>query len=158
MTDKEIIQALKDNDVAFGLMPSEMQVIAKEIGQSEFSMYMKDNTWMRCGHVNNFYDSIVTDQTYRLSPEYEAPEPEVVECEVFEQGDQLYYDYGKTGTLKVFCATANPDFIGFLAEGWLTGRQYKNKATGGIEESILLCDLNDYEVLIPTHCLFRSKK
>jgi len=80
---KEIIQALKDNDVAFGLMPFEMQVKAKEIGQSEFSMYMKNNTWMRCGHVNNFYDSIVTDQTYRLRLDYEAPEaPEAPEAEV----------------------------------------------------------------------------
>lgn len=74
----DIIKALKDNCKPFGLMPEEMQAKAQDIGQQEFKMYMKDGTWSTCGGYDNFGSKIVTDQTYRLRPDYEE-KPEIVE-------------------------------------------------------------------------------
>ncbi len=73
-----IIEQLKANEKPFGLMSEGMQAKAREIGQPEFEMYMKDNTWMRCGVCNNFHCKKVTDQTYRLRDGYAEKPPDDV--------------------------------------------------------------------------------
>lgn len=156
-----VIEALKKNDKPFGLMTKEMQAKAQSIGQFEFSMYMKDGTWVHCGDCDNFQNKIVTDQTYRLRSDYEE-KPKVIECEVRKQGGHLHYCDGGTW-FSLHEAIDRADFIGF---------KYDDN-TQDIHNGVRLYKFNDRffdeissdhiltgkaEVLTPTHVLFREVK
>jgi len=77
MTDKEIIQALKDNEKPFGLMTAEMQEEAVVIGTDPANM--KQFLWWNpnFGWKENTEVNFVRGHIYRLRHDYEAPEPEV---------------------------------------------------------------------------------
>jgi hypothetical protein len=78
MTNQEIIQALKENTSAFGLMPVELQEKARKIGGKEFETWLLDHWKTRGG------DSFSTDFTYRLRPDYQE-EPERIELKIGEE-------------------------------------------------------------------------
>jgi len=157
-----VIQQLKKNEKPFGLMSEEMQVKAREIGQPEFEMYMKDDTWMTCGHCNNFGSKKVTDQTYHLRPDYEE-EPEIVECEIFEDSNCLGFDgcKGIQGT-EIANAVNHPDNIGFKFEDGTWYDHPIKPVSKGSSAPIHNIDTDDIisgraEVLHATHVLFRQK-
>ena len=157
---KELIQALKENKYPFGLMTDEMQEKAKEIGPGDFSMYIKDNTWVQCGDCNNFHTKIVTDKIYRLRSDYVSPEdkPEVVECEVFFDKKDFAMKYrGQLSSNTLDVAIRCRDFASFESEGILYGRLYKDKETGDIVTWIRKDALDCYDVLPVDNVLFWSK-
>jgi len=88
-----------------------------------------------------------------------SPEtPEIERCEVKLKGNILQYFTVDGCHWSLSYAINKPNFIGFLSEGWLHGRQYKHKKSGGIKETVLLAEIDDYEILTPTHVLFREGK
>lgn len=147
----DILKQLKENERPFGLMSEEMQEKAKEIGQSEFEMYMKTNEWLQCGDKNNFPQPIVNDQTYHLPPDYE--EESVVRVPIEEEHGQLMY----RGKAQIHKAVSDPDFIGFEVDDWIWGGWYKSKESGNVHRAIHKRDLELYEVLTPKFVLFRGK-
>lgn len=153
-----IIQQLKDNEKPFGLMSEEMQEKAREVGQPEFEMYMKDDTWMRCGGCNNFHSPKITDQTYRLRPDF-AEEPEIVECEIYVTHRQLMY-MGQSGPTGIHKACKDPDHIGFKFEDGAIGPTPIHYRDAGGDIYCKLGDgrLDEITVLHATHVLFRRQK
>ena len=153
-----IIEQLKANEKPFGLMSEGMQAKAREIGQPEFEMYMKDNTWMRCGVCNNFHCKKVTDQTYRLRDGY-AEEPEIVECEIYESvTDELCYRRVNVGK-ALYKACADPDFIGFKYEsGQVEFSPIVFKSDCSTKSICQFRDLAGLEILHATAVLFRRQK
>ena len=93
MNNPELIQALKDNKSAFGLMPELMQAKMREIGRSECVMYMKNEKWVRCGDENDhdFSQMIVNDQTYRLRPDYKQEQADREDFE--DKMEEKYHPY-----------------------------------------------------------------
>lgn len=156
-----IIEALKQNKMAFGLMETPdftneaMQEKAREIGQPEFEMYMKNDTWLSCGSIDNFSCTSVTDMTYRLRPDYE--EEGVVKCHIVNEGETLCFYRTSEVCFYLDEAPKHPDFIGYLYEGGVVSslpRIYKYNAQWFTWVDANLLDT--YEVLTPTHVLFSS--
>ncbi len=153
-----LIQQLKDNEKPFGLMSEEMQEKAKGIGQPEFEMYMKNDTWMVCGSYNNFTLKKVTDQTYRLRSGYED-EPEIEECEIIGTRYSIKHLNG-TGTITSLSEAINdPRFIGFKFEsGQVELSPIVFKSDCSTKSICQFRDLAALTVLHATHVLFRRKK
>ena len=76
----DIIQALKENKMAFGLMPVEMQEKAKELGKKTFLCFTEDGNW---GNTNA-YRCFKHCNTYRLRPDYK----EDVSIKIFINGKE----------------------------------------------------------------------
>lgn len=155
MESKELIEALKDNKVPFGLMSSEMQAMARDIGFAEFECYENSNKY-EWGPLRIFQEyNFGQEYTYRLRPDYQ-PEPELVEIPVLPDDDTgtLYFDNS-----LLYEAISNPDFIGFKYED---GKilPYARKYVPGIKNvsGLYAKDYTsgEYKVLTPTHCLFRK--
>ena len=150
---KNVIQQLKDNEKPFGLMGEKMQAKAGKIGKyHNFQWWNSENEWEfvpNHGFTNSY--------TYRLRADYED-EPEIVECEIKRQFNDVYYIF--TGKCPIYTATGDPDFIGLKFENWIWGMAYKNKHTGIISLMIRADQLDDYEVcdMTQAHVLFRRKK
>ena len=75
--EMDIIQALKENKMAFGLMPVEMQEKAKEIGRKNFERY--SNEW-----GDNGERLWVVYYSYRLRSDYKEP----VSIKIFINGKE----------------------------------------------------------------------
>ena len=159
---KNLIEQLKDNEKPFGLMSEEMQEKAREIGQPEFEMYMKDDTWIRCGGCNNFHSKKVTDQTYRLRPDY-AEKPEIVECEIFGKQGHLHFipppQAENTVRHSLHQACDHPDFIGFKFEdGGICIMPIKYGKLSSMQALGYTAEELAEQVLHATHVLFRKTK
>jgi hypothetical protein len=157
MKDKEIIQALIDNEKPFGLMSEEMQAKAKEIGHRGFIYYTGDGTttWITC-HLDSRFDRF---RTYRLRPDYEE-KPEIVECEVYVSTTHINKNvkFDREEPYFLYEATAMPDFIGFKYEGGYVcvyARGYRRSGSDVIYYGMQLDSVDKYEVLTPTHVLFQ---
>ncbi len=160
-----IIDDLKQNTSAFGLMPEEMQEKAREIGQPEFEMYMKNDTWLSCGSIDNFSGTSVTDMTYRLRPDYkeEGVVEGVVKCEVNIDGCNNLYCLKGLETKLIPLVSSDPDFIGYRYEdGKITtkSRRYIDTKHQLLTEVLMTMDKfpAHFKVLTPTHVLFRGVK
>ena len=69
MKDKEIIQALKENEKPFGLMSEDMRVKARDIGNKEFCLYTNSHDeWMR---ITIYQDDFDDCYAYCLRSNYE---------------------------------------------------------------------------------------
>jgi hypothetical protein len=156
----EAIKRLMNNKRAFGLMDQDLQDKAREIGQPEFKMYMKNAKWVECGDVDNFDSTIVIDQTYRLRPDYKE-KPEIVECEVFTEGNRLRFISPRNENWTLDFALRLPGFSGFKYDGGtisLSPRRFYDGEKGEMLSQIYESDLLvKYEVLTPTHVLFSKK-
>ncbi len=155
-----IIEQLKKNEKAFGLMSEEMQEKAEQLGPLEFESYNGGNVWFPFGKIGfskDCYGKFVCWIAYRLRPDY-AKEPEIVECEIYENldGNLMYRQAGVGRMLSI--AVNKPDFIGFKFEdGYVSGApvMYSMPATHGRYESL---KNGDCEVEHATHVLFRRPK
>lgn len=148
MTD--IIEQLKANEKPFGLMSEEMQQRATEIGIGEFWVYtefgqmglLQPPVWGK--HPKRFE----WDHAFRLRPDYE--EPEIEECEIYEDGGHLHFQYCmfEGNRHAIHQAIDHPDFIGFKFEDGMVGPAsiyYRDavgnaycKAADGIDEITVL--------------------
>jgi hypothetical protein len=159
----DIIKALKENERPFGLMSEAMQVKAREIKGDNWLGYegMSIGEWKPRDIFVDTGDFVDSD-TYRLRPDYD-PKPENVECEVYVDGEDKCLCYRRTdkqGVDPLSCAVDDPDFIGFKYAGGVVSTSPRHfydgvegEQTWQIYESKLL---TKYEVLTPTHCLFRK--
>lgn len=153
--DIDLIRALKQNEKPFGRMSDGKQIKAIRIGYLQFVIYCPDEKWRTPSQ-----DGFAADHTYRLRSDYEE-EPEIVECEISEKeiAGINYSEFtapdGIENLLEGACSYV--DFIGLKYEDRLTGRLYRHKKTGHIYETILLSQLNEYDVLMPDATIFRSK-
>lgn len=152
MTDKELIQALKDNKKPFGLMSEEMQAKAASIDKTGmFLVYHVTGVWEERTPVLHYRDC-----TYRLRPDYEE-DGEVVKCEVELHNKQLKYGPRDGGWYRLHKVSTDPDFIGFLYEGdssaYPIARKYRDRDTGFAYDRWK----EGREVLTPTHVLFRKE-
>ncbi len=163
----DLIQALKDNEKAFGLMSEEMQAKAREIGKGEFEKwgyggdwhgYAADGTAVRTPFDRN--------QTYRLRPDYQE-EAEVEKCEVklkdtvlqFTKKDKSHHWFG------IHAAVNFPDFIGYLYEKDEDGDNVVSaiprfyKFHGTLLERVSLCHIESRtaKVVTPIAVLFRRQ-
>ena len=156
MKDKEIIQALKENEKAFGLMSEDMRVKARDIGNKEFCLYTNSHDeWMR---ITIYQDDFDDCYAYCLRSNYEE-KPEIVECEIkIGRNDLLYFDrHDGITSCCVPTATKYPDFIGFKYEDGRirsTARCYSH--TTGKYLYMTLEEVDTCKVLTPTHVLFRK--
>ncbi|GAF68779.1 unnamed protein product, partial [marine sediment metagenome] len=132
----------------FGLMAEEMQAkLRKVYTNTNLDIYL-DGGWVRCGSCD-FND----DSVYRLRPDYEA-KSDTVECEIKDSatGLQVRYD---TEIWPISKVCESSDFVGFKYEGddiaYPEARKYKDEK-GYYHPSWK----EGYEVLTPTHVLFRK--
>lgn len=163
MTEKELIQALKDNEKPYCLMTSDMKRLAEKIRKeklatSDFLMMNISGVFLLNANLNEF----CLRDTYRLRPNYEPPEDKAgVECEVYVS-EKGYLHYRTAGHKPVLSkAIDNPDFIGFKYE-WTDGARISTAprlyyGDGMFSEMLRFSNLEAIEVLTPTHVLFRSK-
>lgn len=110
---QEQIEALKQNQVPFGLMSAELQEAMKKINEPKvigIFDYWGEGEWHQTGRscLDNSY-------AYRLRPDYK-PES-IVECEI-KVGSSVKYDkclvfYKPTFEEPISQACDHPDFIGF---------------------------------------------
>ncbi len=153
----ETIKALKENERPFGLMSEEMQeTIKKPKYSNDREWICEEGKWRKCYHspLLDFY-------TYRLRSDYTEPEAGVEKCEVgrkdgifqFERMAGSDYWYG------IHAAVNMPNFIGYLYEDGIFSvlpRRFRREINiDDIRPSF--SDIENYEVLTPTHVLFRSK-
>lgn len=154
-----VIEALKKNEKPFGLMSEEMQEKAKKIGWNSFQYYHRD------GHYRDVRpDGFVNSETYRLRQDYKE-EPEVVKCPISKGASEsysgllIYINLARNSLETLLCSAPNePDFIGFLYEDGRISplpRIYSdNTGVWFVHEK---GDIVDWELLTPTHVLFRKK-
>jgi hypothetical protein len=159
VTRKEIIQALKDNLwLAFGGWSIDMKNAALKVGYNDFEVRSHgDMQWKFI--AGGFKDVLIL----RLRPDYEE-EPETVKCKVYRDGNCLVWD-GHKPSINIVYAASHPDFIGFLYEDDRIAvdhrlspspRLYMDKS-GYTDLNIDISKIDDYEVLTPTHVLFRKQ-
>ncbi len=159
-----IIQALKDNKEAFGLMSKEMQEAIMSIGKIEdiermvCRVTLKTNWFPMSIRVSKERCKDI-ESTFRLRPDY-SDEPEVVKCEVYADSNSLRYKRGPTDCGPIASACNSPDFIGFELDGQLWGRLYKHKKSNMFFFKIPANKLGEYEVcdMSEAHVLFRRTK
>ena len=160
MTGKEIINAkliqdLKDNKRAFGLMTEEMQAKAEEIGfPGNFRIYQHPGFG---GIIANSLYGHSGTTTYCLRRDYEET-PGIVECEIIDGGYLSYFTRDTDVKKNLHQAIDDPDFIGVKNEGKLWGRLYRRKSTGEYVTIINFADLDEYIVcdLTEGNVVFRS--
>lgn len=173
MNNKEIIQALKDNEKPFCLMSNEMRStllkITKGDGINDLrKMVIRPDYNAGWGYVTliDWNDSRNWEYTYRLRPDY-TEEPEVVECEVVTQRFETepIKFRGPSGPTCLHKAISHQDFIGFKYEGGCISplpRIFKVEECGiaGLHWTMNEACLNEekWEVLTPTHVLFRKEQ
>ena len=160
----KIIKELKENLATFIQMNKLQRQKAENIGKSNFLVLREEGDWVKPYLPDKGFEY---DMRYRLRPDY-AEEPEVVKCEVIVRNGVLgcKHRFGEDHHVALSYACSDPRFIGFLFNGdvssdrQLSGspRAYQNKETGEIVFDIHLPELHLYEVLTPTHVLFRGKK
>ena len=162
MTD--LIQDLIKNERPFGLMSEEMQAKYGEIRREskagvDFLIYSTSRTWLPISNLN----VPNANSTYRLRSDYED-KPGIVECKIEpddEDGFLVYSDPHENCMSQIHYAPMWPDFIGFKYEDGLithAARMYKSKGNSYSCHAISKDDeFEDFEVLTPTHVLFRSK-
>ncbi len=152
----DIIKALKENEKPFGLMPEEMQAKAREMS-ADLQKFCT-NGWVALQAPSA---PKMKFATYRLRPDYE--ESEVVECEVkLYKGRLWWFNADGDPVLTINNAIDYPDFIGFKYEGGtVSGSCRLRKDIYGMKfVATHHVDPADYgyEVLTPTHVLFRRPK
>lgn len=142
-----IIDDLKQNEKAFGLMSVLMQEAARKIGEKYFEQYGRN--WNGLGGMH-FADA----WTYRLRPDYQE-EGGVEKHSIVSVHGRLVYDFH--GHTQIQDAPSRPNFIGYQTSGWIYGCVYKNKKDKDYVCLIIpAAELDQYEVLTPTHVLFKS--
>jgi hypothetical protein len=166
----DIIKALQINKEPFGLMSTdeftneEMQAKAKEIERGAGDWFQRfGQEWHDASHINKFANVY----TYRLRPGYEI-KPEIVECEIKAYDDSGWLKYKRCLTaegppMRMTEAPADSTFIGFKYDGgevYATPRIYRTEILGEKTnyQAFLLRDIDEQEVLTPTHVLFRVTK
>lgn len=167
MKDSQIIERLKDNEKAYCYMPLELQQAASDIKGKHFVCLQTDESVIKYGPKKYTSDALtrhITD-VWRLHDDYKPakPEPEIVECEISIGNDNILgFLYKKNNfNSRLNCAIEQPNFIGFKYEGNLTDtspRMYKALVPGvtKYQTGILTDEVIDWEVLTPTHVLFRK--
>lgn len=155
-----VIEDLKNNEKAFDFMTAEMQEKAKDIGYHEFDCHLVQAgvKWTRVTSGVGAFEDI---RTYRLRPDY-SEEPEIVEYEfaykVIDGGFKIegyFYEDGQFHPL-----THIPDGyvrVGFkYVNGAITAREmvYTNEVV--TKETMVADDLKTYEVLTPSHVVFKK--
>ena len=154
----DIIKALKENEKPFSLMSEEMQAAVLEFKFADLEWYTYGGT------SNPHWETPSTGPTgsritsYRLRPDYEE-EPEVVKCEIkADKHGFLYVEmYGDIIYLNDACKY--PSFIGFLYEdGSITAMPRIYEAGEAGTQCIFYPVMGEYDVLTPTHVLFRKGK
>lgn len=144
-----IIEELKENEKAFGLMSEEMQAKLYD-SPCESTRYYGNSGWRNCLSSIDGLDNYKT-MTFRLRDDYE--EPEIVEREVFVTpdwaclGPHLVYTDSFGNEQSITGASGNPDFIGFNLEGRIWGRLYKRKDNGDTSICIYADQLDEYDIV-----------
>jgi hypothetical protein len=107
---REIIQKLKENTSAFGLMSLELQEAAKELNKKEFVYFSATGEGCWCQYSN---DDFCPDVTYRLRSDYQ-PEPELERAEITEQReDSILPHYGFVYQGEWVTVSCTPDLVNF---------------------------------------------
>ena len=142
-----IIDDLKNNEKPFGLTSEGMQAKAKKIEIDQFSELGLGGNWLSLPTLGGkeWYEGT----TYRLRPDYEE-KPEI--------DDEV---------VKLSDAVNRPDFIGFkYTDSRIEGvnrrsfspRMYLKISDGTLFFAMQEGGIDQYEVLTPTHVLFRGSK
>ncbi|HUX47306.1 MAG TPA: hypothetical protein VMV58_04770, partial [Desulfosporosinus sp.] len=111
----EMIEKLKKNKIAFGLMSPEEQELLRKANTSNCLFYNPGGNWLtiRC---DMDFDR---DRTYAIKPDYQ-PEPEYVDLEIFALDGWLmvqrdsnceFLPYLQT---HLHCLPSLPNFEGFI--------------------------------------------
>jgi len=159
VTDKEIIEALKGNELGICQMPTELREAMLKMDPSLFECLMShspqdEQIWSDIGMVQAEWSKIQGVCACRLRSDYEE-KPEIVECEVKANKTDLEFQKGKLWK-PVYMAVSYPDFKGFTDGEYLWGCMYKNKADGTMQAFILARDIEHWEVITPKAVLFRK--
>lgn len=156
----DIIKELKENEKALVLLPEDRQMFILQAYKTNDLVCLASDLKERWYTPDNIDWNLPTcwNSTYRLRPDYEEPEPEVVKCEVLDMGNQLCFVAPSGHETYLSGACEVPDFIGFLYEDETIAtatRLYRKPRCTPLYHSISTHD--KYEVLTPTHVLFRGK-
>ena len=172
MNRQEQIQALKDNEKPFILLTVVQKDFIRKTPLAKFVFLQEPDA--KEGNV--VWDNPCSDRFYneedsspfgviRLRPDYEE-EPEIERCEVYvakvHGPDLLRYD--RFGVNLGICGAVDfLDFIGYEYEdGYIdtSPRIYREKEEPYSAETTIedLGSIAKYEVLTPTHVLFRRQK
>ncbi len=158
-----MIQKLKENKVPFGLMSKEMQEKALEIGiKDNFRPYSNSadftGYWGGCVGIDREFEESCT---YQLRADYE-PEQGVVKYKVKDIGGVFDYINDDGESMGHLCqAVDDCDFIGFLYEDEYVrpvSRCYRLSKGHDPDYRMYKNNIGKYEVLTPTHVLFKGKE
>ncbi len=155
-----IIEQLKQNEKPFNRMSKEMQAMAKTLPWECFVVWGyvgNDDKWIMPAS-----DSFQRLGVYRLLDDYKE-EPEIVECEIEEDGLGKFHYNRLDGITSCGLSTAvnYSDFIGFKFEdgGILQYPvRYITPATKFTVNCPSLDTLDAYDIWHATHVLFRRPK
>ena len=147
MTEQEKIQALKQNKMAFGLMPQELQNKTEKIGLKWFECWQSECKWYGDFSINS-EQGFIRSLTYRLKSDY-TEEPEQIELEIFHG----------CGMLKV---SANGAHFGHTQAPALCPKEgfmfaaFRYNSTLLSTLNTLPCLNRDGRVMFPTHAIYKK--
>ena len=117
----EMIEKLKKNKIAFGLMSPEEQELLRKANTSNCLFYNPGGNWLTI-HCDMDFDR---DRTYAIKPDYQT-EPEFVDLEIFALDGWLmvqrdsnceFLPYLQT---HLHCLPSLPNFEGFIRKPTMT--------------------------------------
>jgi hypothetical protein len=142
-------------------MTEEMQAKAREIGIRKLSLYTHniDGKYEFLDWCARQQSTFEKDSVYQL-PDHYVEKPKMVECEVTKNDKRLGWwaesHIGPKHFVLLSTAIHDPDFIGFKYKGshlaYPSLRRYRNP----VNDETYVCWQEGYEVLTPTHCLFKE--
>lgn len=155
-----MIEQLKNNKVAFGLMPVEMQEKAMEIGKKGNFLYFSGSAWQGTEHADVGFNTMYT---YRLKSDYEEKGYVDIEINKNETSKELTFIDEFDQSQGIDLAIRNVNFIGFiyeigeeLTEPISTSIIYIHKRPDNIEDFLLLIH-NEYIIpLRPKYVRFKK--
>jgi len=154
MTDKELIQELKSNLATLRGMDGKLRRAMESMKKEDFIFLLSDGTWDKANPKQGWEYEI-----YRLRPDYQEPDDKVVECEV-KRNDMGFFECRYNNrTLALYEASDSLNFEGFKYEDGCTSASVRlYKLESGDVQQLHYPIMGPYEVLTPTHVLFRGVK
>ena len=147
MTNEEKIQALKENKMAFGLMPQELQDKAMEIGCKHLVPFRETSTKHLVWDHAMIVARIEYDRAYKLASDY-TEEPEEIELEIHATEDSGLVLQGTCFRWKY---TDAPAYI--PKEGYrFAGYRYKDGHKG--LRPVVYSPAG--QIIFPTHAVYKK--
>ena len=156
--DKELLEQMKTNEKPFGLMSKELHGAFKSLPKDAKVRAYNVKGWSDYDGSSE-WDYSCVGVAFQLHPDYQ-PDPEIVECEIYEANGCWNYKYDLS-IRSAHVAHNHTNFIGFrICDDIIPSFEpaYRHKVhNDGLVDRIPFDSVHEYEVVWPTHVLFRKE-